>query len=230
VSGQDFTTALDVDALQGKRVGVWIQAPPPGPGEEIPEAELAGALEAFGYTKAVEGLEAAGAEVVLAFAPPLNQPAFLDVINNGLRVEFEDYIAQLDPDGPIGSIADVIAFNQEDEAVRAPFGEGNLVPTAASSLTQEEYDALATELRAEARRYVDDLFAAGDLDALVTKGNQFSNAYSMAGYPAITVPDGDLAQVSGVTFVGPYLGDAELIGLAYAWEQATNARTAPPID
>jgi hypothetical protein len=60
-----------------------------------------------------------------------------------------------------------------------------------------------------------------------------SNAYAVAGYPAITVPAGLSSLGSGpigLTFVGGYLEDADLVGYAYAFESASALRQAPPTD
>jgi amidase len=51
---------------------------------------------------------------------------------------------------------------------------------------------------------------------------------AVAGYPSITVPAGDVAGLPiGVSFVGTAWSEATLIKLAYAFEQATKARTVP---
>jgi len=56
-----------------------------------------------------------------------------------------------------------------------------------------------------------------------------SQAAAVGGFPLVTVPAGyalDLLPI-GLTFMGPPNGEATLIRLAYAFEQATSARRAP---
>ena len=226
LAGVDFTSYLDTSALEGVRVGVAL--PFDDPGSDLLAEELSGFYEIIGAGPAVAGLEAAGAEVVPVFGGAFSQERFRELIDNGLRLEFAEYIGEVDPDGPITSIADVVAFNAEDLDVRAPFGQGFLPDAAATALTPEEYDALGDELRAEARAYIDGLLVDADVDILASRANLFSNAYAVAGYPAITVPDGPLSDFSGQTLIGPYLSDGELIGYAFAFEQATKVRTSPP--
>ena len=227
LSGVDFTSYLDPAALEGVRVGFVL--PVDDPGVDLPAEELSAYFDIIGAGPAVAGLESAGAEVVPVFGGAFVQERFTELINNGLRLEFAEYIGEVDPDGPISSIADVVAFNAEDPDVRAPFGQGLLPDAAATSLTREEYDALAAELRSEARAYVDGLLVDTEVDILASRANLFSSAYAVAGYPAITVPDGQLTDFSGLTIIGPYLSDGELIGYAFAFEQATQARMAPPV-
>ena len=53
-------------------------------------------------------------------------------------------------------------------------------------------------------------------------------APAVAGYPSITVPIGDVHGLPvGAVLMGPKWSEARLIGLAYALEQATRARTPP---
>jgi amidase len=55
-----------------------------------------------------------------------------------------------------------------------------------------------------------------------------STPAAVAGYPSITVPAAYIHGLPiGLSFIGPRWSDATLIGLAYAFEQATNVRKPP---
>jgi amidase len=59
-------------------------------------------------------------------------------------------------------------------------------------------------------------------------GGGSSTPAAVAGYPAITVPCGySFGLPVGITFMGRAWSEAKLIGLAYAYEQATRWRKAP---
>ena len=114
----------------------------------------------------------------------------------------------------------------------APFGQNILEAAAgAPEVSREEYLAGGTQLREQARDYLDALVADNDLDVLVSSGNRLAGAYAVAGYPAITVPAGRLEEgaAAGLTFTGRYLEDGPLIGYAYAFEQASGLRVPPPV-
>ena len=74
-----------------------------------------------------------------------------------------------------------------------------------------------------------------DFDAILASANNFAGAPAKAGYPSITVPGGFVPPTppienefpSGVTFSGPAFSEPRLIGLAYAFEQATHHREPP---
>jgi Asp-tRNA(Asn)/Glu-tRNA(Gln) amidotransferase A subunit family amidase len=71
----------------------------------------------------------------------------------------------------------------------------------------------------------------GDLDVLVGIDTLQSLIYPFAGFPAIAMPAG--LSVGGVpfavTFIGRPKSDPELIGMAYAFEQASQFRIPPTL-
>lgn len=80
-----------------------------------------------------------------------------------------------------------------------------------------------------------------DFDAILFPASRGANIAARAGYPSIVVPGGfvDASNPAfpagftpqpapdGVTFSGPAFSEPRLIGLAYAFEQATHHRVAP---
>src|SRR5206468_10914486 len=83
---------------------------------------------------------------------------------------------------------------------------------------------------------------ADDFDALLFSGNSGAGTPAKAGYPSIVVPGGffdnaptpafppgfnALPGPAGVTFSGRAFSEPRLIGLAYAFEQATLLRVPP---
>lgn len=227
LAGTDFTTFLDPDALEGKRVGFFT-----GGTKADPDLTDEAYFAATGFTEAVTGLQAAGAEVSVVWGDALdNQEDFTGLGVIGLRDGVAAYLEATDPDGEIGSIADVVTFNAADLDRYAPFGQNILEAAAgAPEVSRDEYVAGGAQLREQARGYLDALLADNDLDVLVSSGNRLSGAYAVAGYPAITVPAGRLEDGTavGLTFTGRYLEDGPLLGYAYAFEQASGLREPPP--
>ena len=65
----------------------------------------------------------------------------------------------------------------------------------------------------------------GDNDVFHTSGPS-----AVAGYPAISVPAGQVRGLPvGLSFLGPAWSEPALIGLAYAFEQASQALSWPSL-
>jgi amidase len=235
----DYSTFLKADALNGKRFGLVRQAM--GYHPDVDASTL----------KAVEAIKAAGGEVVDVKVPAYNEWNAAEFAV--LLYEFKDglnaYLAKAR--SPHTSLEALIAWNKANAAQVMPiFGQEIFEQAQAKGpITEPEY----IKARDNARRLAgkDGLIAtldgtrdSGRLDALIAPslspawptdhvlGDHFVGAgYGMAavaGTPSITVPVGDSHGLPlGVTFMGRPYTEGELIGFAFALEQATRARRAP---
>jgi amidase len=238
---RDYTKFLDPDGLRGARIGVAREV-------------------FFGYSEetdtivneAIETLRRLGATIVdPADIPTAKELASgteeLEILEYEFKTDLDAYLAALGRGAPVGSLADVIAFNERNaERVMPWFGQDLLIASQAKGpLTEPAYrKALATSRRLSRTRGMDASLARFRVDALVAptgspafkidllNGDHFlggsSTPAAMAGYPALTVPCGDVRGLPvGITFMGPAYSEPVLIRLAYAFEQATHARRAP---
>ena len=232
---EDYRTFLKSDAIKGKRFGVLRQAMGYHP-------DVDASME-----KAIAALKAGGAQVVDVKVPTYND--WNDAEFSVLLHEFKDGLnAYLKKSGsPHASLEALIAWNKSNaDRVMPIFGQEIFEQAQAKGALT---DAAYIKARDTARRLAgkDGLLAALDrdkLDALVAPsvspawptdhvlGDHFVGAgYGMAavaGTPSVTVPIGDSHGLPlGVTFMGRAYTEGELIGFAYALEQATRARKAP---
>lgn len=216
--GTDFAAALSWDGLRGKRLGV-LDMEVPEPSETIRYSGLSGAIQA---------MQDAGAEVtaVLAQEFELDGAGFVPEFNWGLREGVDAYLAATD--APARSLAEVIAFNDDNLPRYAPWGQDRLRDCLGNPLGEREVRQIARANRQQARAYLMGLLDGNELDALVGLDTLQSMIYPFAGFPAITVPAGAPWGVPvGVTFIGRARSDAELLGMAYAFEQASRLRVPP---
>jgi amidase len=173
----------------------------------------------------------------------------IEILTYEFKADLNAYLAGLGPSSRVKSLNDVIAFNDRERDREMPFFGQELFLQAEKKgpLTSPEYrKALATcQLRAR-RLGIDAVMDRLRLDALVAptgspawpidlvNGDHFLGASStpsaVAGYPAITVPAGFVRGLPvGITFMGKPWSEAKLIGLAYAFEQATKHRRPPAL-
>ena len=233
----DYSKALDANALQGKRIGV--------------ARYLAGYHKGTdaAFEKALAELKAAGAELV-----ELKEPAGKDEMGAAeftiLLAEFKaglnGYLATTPAAVKARTLDDLMKFNAESPAELEYFDQSifELAAKAPALTDKANLDAKATAARLAGKDGIDKLVAENNVVAIVAPsggpawttdlvtGDHFLGAsYSMAavaGYPSITVPMGSVRDLPlGLCFFGPKWSEASLIGLAYAYEQRTKARTTP---
>lgn len=237
-SAADYTTFLDAKALQGARLGV--------------ARNMAGfhPMTDAAFERAIESLRKAGAVIV----DPANVPtvgkydeAELDVLLYEFKAGVNAYLAERGSTVSVRTMDDVIAFNRANAGAEMPyFGQEQMERAQGmGSLDDAKYrDAVAVCRRLSRDEGIDAIMAQHTLDAIVApsngpswptdliNGDRYSGGNSsvaaVAGYPSITVPMGFAdALPLGVSFIGRAWSEGRLIGLAYAFEQATKARRAP---
>jgi len=237
---RDYLAALDSGVLEGMRIGVWRE-----PAAENSEVEAI-------LDDAVAALAAQGAVIVEDVKLPQMEAAN-EAEFPALLVEFKhDINAYLDntPGKHPDDLSGLIEFNIEHADKEMPFfGQEifELAEETSGDLTDPEYLEQRATATDNARAAIDDAVAANDLDAIVAptnnaawltdleNGDDFTGFVSssgpaaISGYPNITVPAGFAREFLplGVSFFGSRFSEPTLIAIAYAFEQATQAREAP---
>lgn len=231
----DYAQFLEPD-LGGLRVGVW--------------------RERFGFHEGVdavleEGLAAlreAGAEVV----DPIEMPSIGEIGRSEYTVLLYEFKADLelylqDRGHELSTLADLIAYNEEHADREMPFFRQEIFDKAVAKgpLTEPEYvEALETCRRLSRTEGIDRVLAEHRLDAIaaptggpawttdLVNGDHFggscSTAAAVSGYAHVTVPAGLVHGLPiGLSFFAGAFSEPTLLRLAYGFEQATTARTAP---
>jgi amidase len=234
----DFVSGLRREALRGARIGV------PRPvffGYHPPTDAL--------VEEALELMRSEGATVVdpapVPNASKLSDPE-LEVLLFEFKSDLDAYLRKLTGSGP-RSLAELVEFNQKHSEVELrDFGQETFVQAQKKGpLTDAAYrKARATCQRLSRREGIDAVMTKHRLDALVapTQGPAWlidpvngdsdaggcSTPPAVAGYPHVTVPLGQVRGLPvGLSFFGRAWSDPRLLGLAYAFEQATKARRPP---
>jgi amidase len=233
----DYRAALDKGSLRGARIGVARNF-------FGNNAELDVVIE-----KALVDLKAQGAVLVETEVPNVGkyENTETEVLLHEFKADLAAYLAQYAPDAPVSNMAELIAFNEQHrDQELAYFGQDYLERAEAKGgLDSPAYqEALANNQRYARDEGIDQVMREHSLDALVAPtggpawltdfingdhaGAGFSSPAAVAGYPHITVPAGQVHGLPvGLSFVGAAYSEAKLIGMAYAFEQATLHRRAP---
>lgn len=232
---KDYTGFLDTNALQNKRIGV--------------EKSFLRGHEAVVdlYRQAIELLKTKGATIVeVELLKQTNELGEAEY--NVLLYEFKDglnrYLATAN--AGVKDLAGLIAFNKASEAKAMPFFKQETLERSErkGNLESREYlDAVSKSVGS--RKMIDSLMQEHKLDAIAgtsigpanctdlvngdySTGFYFCPPAAMAGYPHITIPMGYVYELPvGLSFIAGAYKEGELLGIAYAFEQASKKRKMP---
>lgn len=234
----DYLAALQPGALKGARLGVARQFF--GFNDEVEKA----------YVPVLQALQKAGALLVDPVKlPPLDPigDAELSVLLYELKAGMADYLATRGDASPLKTLGDLIAFNERHAAQElAWFGQDLFIKAwAKGPLTDDAYlKARAECVRVARTEGIEAALREHRLDALIAPtggpawrtdsvlGDHYvgscSTPAAVAGTPHITVPAAFHRGLPlGLSFFAGAWSEARLLGLAYAFEQATQARRPP---
>lgn len=235
-SQTDYTRFLDRDGLRGARIGIARQYFHIGP-----------AVSAI-MEQCIALMRDRGAEIV----DPADLPSYEEWRQSEFQVLLYEFKADLNNylagrGAVVRSLADCIAFNRAHRAEEMPFFEQELMEEAEKKgpLSEKPYkEALANNHRLARKEGIDAVLGKYKLDAIVgpTAAPAFLTDWvagdradsgcasppAVAGYPHVTVPAGfKFGLPVGISFFGTAWSEPKLIKLAYAFEQARNARRKP---
>ena len=238
----DYTQVLDPAGLHGARIGV-------------------ARAKFFGYSDVTDRVIADALDVLKREGAVLIDPANLDhtdaygdaeqtVLLYDFKADLDRYLAELGPNAPVHSLADVIAFNEAHHAAEMPYFAQELMVQAEAKgpLTEKAYRKALSTCRKYARREgIDRTMDRYQLDALVAPtegpvwmtdlvngdgggGASCTSPPAVSGYPHVTVPAGYAFGLPvGLSFFGRAYSEGVLLRFAYAFEQATKVRKAPAL-
>jgi Asp-tRNA(Asn)/Glu-tRNA(Gln) amidotransferase A subunit family amidase len=237
----DYTASLERDALRGARVGVLRQAyERPTTDPEVVRV----------FTTALDDMRRQGAVIVdPATVAGLDEHlrAFTGSCNQ-FKFDVEAWLARQGDRAPVHTVAEIIQSRRFHPTIqtRLEAAQAESLPPARNPGCRNR-----DEFRAWLRTAVTAMMDSLRLDALVyptwsnpprligdlnTPAGDNSQLFSPStGFPAIAVPMGyTRGQLpAGVTLLGRAWSEPTLIGLAYAYEQATRHRrppaSAPPL-
>jgi amidase len=188
--------------------------------------------------------EISGFGICTSFPAPTNCST---VLMYGQKHDLNNYLVGR-PGAPVHTLGEIIAFNEAHADVALKYGQAIFLaaeqldtsPGSADTqryLTDRALDLALTRTGLDAvydgpdgTRGTDD-----DFDAILFPRNGGAGAPAKAGYPSIVVPGGYVSPTGdvlnpipfGVTFSGRAFSEPRLLGLAYAFEQATKHRQSP---
>lgn len=235
-SHRDYTKFLNINGLQGKRIGI-----------EKTFLRMHEGVDSL-LQQAMVTLKGQGATIV--------EIELMDKLKNlgsqrylVLQYEFKDgvnkYLAKAN--AKVKNLQDVITFNWKNEARAMPYFKQEILESsnAKGDLQTPEYLEALEKVLSATRGAIDTMLRDSQLDAIAgpsngpswcvdhVNGDHFTGygAYSpaaVAGYPSIVVPMGLVSGLPvGLAMFGAAYSEPQLIAMAYSYEQASMKRVAP---
>ncbi|HUA86603.1 MAG TPA: amidase family protein [Bryobacteraceae bacterium] len=170
----------------------------------------------------------------------------------GMKRDFNAWLKSLGPTAPVKSLTELREWNLKHEKAGAiKYGQSRLDISDEMDLTTDaDRNAadVAKDVRLSRTEGLDAVLNQYHLDAILTPGPNGADLAARAGYPIIVVPFGMVPNTGGfgrgaqnpfppgfnpkpspfgVGFTGAACSEPKLIGIAYAFEQASKRRVAP---
>ncbi len=254
----DYTAFLRTDGLQGARIGIprasyYDSVRVPGTDQYRGRLTDEGRVL---MAEAIEILAAQGATVVdPADIPSVIDPdpennllvnGRSSVLDYGMKRDFNLWLASLGESAPVKTLTELREWNlAHTQAGAIKYAQARLDGSDEIDLDGDRarYEAdRARDLYLNGEHGIDEVMNELELDALLFPGPNGASISARPGYPTVIVPFGFLdiggppmpegfdakPRPFGVSFAGMACSEPRLLELAYAFEQATLRRVAPP--
>jgi amidase len=232
----DYTKFLDANALKGKRIGV--------------EKKTQGNNQ-YMHTlqqKTIDLLRQQGAEIIeIEYVDEINKLGDAEFVL--MQYEFKDGVNKYlsNANAKMKTLTDVVLFNKQNEDKAMPYFKQDTLESSdkKEGLNSKEYKDAFQKCHAGSKKIIDDLINKNKFDAIcgltmgpscsidMIYGDRWGDVFltmpaAVTGYPHLSVPCGMIYELPvGLSFFGPSYSEGVLIGIAYAYEQATKYRLAP---
>ncbi|WP_034827631.1 amidase [Hyphomonas pacifica] len=236
----DYVAALDMQALQGRRIGVLRDAEGDNPH-----------IRAL-FEDALSEMEKSGATLVDIKGPDMPGEFWsksYTVLLYEFKATLNAYLATTPNTVTHRTLKDIIAFNTENAVTELALFDQSIFEAAEAKggLASEDYIAARDFVQSATRENgIDRMLVENNVDALVAPSGPFAprvdpvngdvwpdwpgagSMAAVAGYPHLTVPMGTYRGMPvGISFIGGKDQDAKILSLGYAYEQLSQKRPEP---
>ncbi|MGA0272848.1 MAG: amidase family protein [Flavobacteriaceae bacterium] len=204
---------LDTAHLKGKRLGV---------NRNFEKDSL--------LQNALAIMKAHGAEIIPFDPPEIKLSNFRTLLDIDMRADLPNYLNTFaHPALGLDSIADIVAFNQKDSLLHAPYGQEIFERIAEENRTQKDFSEEKKELMLEAKAFFEEVLQQYNLDAFVSINNYSARNAAAAHYPALGVPMGytSSGEPKNLTFIASSGSEQLLLNLGAAFERLSRSRKLP---
>jgi amidase len=169
--------------------------------------------------------------IVVEYEPePMNFDGFGTILTADMKVDLPAYLNKYASDAITSrSIAEIVAYNNSDPALRIPYGQGRFDGMLSDKTTPVELVQIKAKVRKEGVKFFETPMEKYQLDAILSINNNNAGQAAAANYPCLTIPMGykTTGEPWGLTFITRPYQELSLLKMGTAFEKATNIRKSP---
>ena len=207
-----YYQGLDTVSLKGKRLGVF---------RKFEKDSL--------MKKVLIKLRKAGATIVSLVSPELKLTKFRKLLDIDMKYDLPEYFKNYASDQlHFDSIEDIIAFNNKDSLLNAPYGQKIFSRIVKEKRNKDDFLREKKLLMTTAKEYFNDI-EKYDLEAILSIDNYTASFAAAAHFPALGAPMGykKNGQPQNLTFIAPPKKEQTLLELGAAFERIHHVRKLP---
>ena len=182
------------------------------------------------YKQSISTIIKLGGTVVEYEPEPMNFDGFGTILTADMKVDLPAYLNKYASDQVASrTIAEIVAYNNDNPALKIPYGQGRFDGMLSDKTTAEELLLIKAKVRKEGVTFFETPMVKYQLDAILSINNNNAGQAAAANYPCLTIPMGykTSGEPWGLTFIArPYQED-NLLKMGAAFEKATKIRKAP---
>ncbi|MGB4839377.1 MAG: amidase family protein [Saprospiraceae bacterium] len=199
--------------MKGKRIGIFKNL-----------------MELPNYARISDILKEQGAIVIEMDSKSPDLPGFRSILSIDMKYDLPSYLATYASDNiKVKDIKDIIAYNNQNIAVRAPYGQGLFEGIYTDTTSDVSIKTIKNDLEKIAKSFFNDMIKKDNLDIILSVNNMHAGIAAAAKFPCLTLPMGykETGEPQGITLILPSGNEDHLYPLAFTIESITHFRKIP---
>lgn len=208
-----YYKTLKNSSLKGKRFGVFRSL-----------------NENSNYVHVSKILSSQGAEIIELDSQAEPLQGFLTLLNMDMKSDLTEYLLKdASPEIKLTNIDDIVSYNMEDLAIRAPYGQERFEGILLDTTTEIAFKKIKSDLENNGKSFFNEKMINNRLDAILSVNNMHAAVAAIAKFPCLTIPMGYKTdgEPQGITIIGPSISEANLYQYAFKMEETLKSRKIP---
>jgi amidase len=208
---ENYLDDLKLETLKGKRLAVFKSY-----------------LNNPNYAEIINLIKENGAEIIEFENTSANLPGFRTLLSLDMKADLPSYF-KYTGNKKIKDIADIMAFNENEMDLRAPYGQELFEGILKDTTSNQDFEKLVNNLKSNSETYFNTFFEEQKIDIVLSINNNHAAVAAVGFKPCLTIPMGysEQKQPQGLTLIAPSWNEKKLLQIAYQIELLAKKRKIP---